>query len=153
MPGAEGNQQGAFCGLLEGGRGGIWDLNGEGNAGKRDDAAEAGRDGWNRPGGAESGSDENRLPTVSETKASGMEKDGPMPIHGKLLMTLPFRGISETDSVFSFCPPLFHAGSLSSTKRFPHEPCIVWFLRSGSRPGSPPSLRPAFLLVFSGARN
>ncbi|MBT9776534.1 hypothetical protein GPL15_08455, partial [Clostridium sp. MCC353] len=30
----------------------------------------------------------NRLPTVSETKAAGMEKDGPMPIHGKLFMGL-----------------------------------------------------------------
>ncbi|MBT9775936.1 hypothetical protein GPL15_05390 [Clostridium sp. MCC353] len=28
------------------------------------------------PGGAESDGDENRLPTVSETKAPGIEKDG-----------------------------------------------------------------------------
>ena len=57
------------------------------------------------PGGAESVGDENRLPTVSETKAPGTEKDGPMPIHGKLFMGL-YRsvGISETDLVFSFCP-------------------------------------------------
>ena len=57
------------------------------------------------PGGAESVGDENRLPTVSETKTPGMEKDGPMPIHGKLFMGL-YRsvGISETDLVFSFCP-------------------------------------------------
>ena len=57
------------------------------------------------PGGAESVGDENRLPTVSETKAPGIEKDGPMPIHGKLFMGL-YRsvGISETDLVFSFCP-------------------------------------------------
>ncbi|WP_275950468.1 hypothetical protein [Clostridium sp. MCC353] len=37
-----------------------------------------------------------------------MQKSGegsPMPLNGKLLMTSPFRGISETDSVFSFCPP------------------------------------------------
>ncbi|MBS6645287.1 MAG: hypothetical protein KH366_17045 [Clostridiaceae bacterium] len=64
-----------------------------------------GLDVWNRTGEAETFGDENRLPTVSKTKTAGMEKDGPMPIHGKLLMTLPFRGISETDSVFSFCPP------------------------------------------------
>ncbi|MBT9780135.1 hypothetical protein GPL15_27095 [Clostridium sp. MCC353] len=57
------------------------------------------------PGGAESVGDENRLPTVSETKAPGTEKDGPMPIHGKLFMGL-YRsvGISETDLVFSICP-------------------------------------------------
>ena len=57
------------------------------------------------PGKAESVGDENRLPTVSETKAPGTEKDGPMPIHGKLFMGL-YRsvGISETDLVFSFCP-------------------------------------------------
>ncbi|MBT9779253.1 hypothetical protein GPL15_22505 [Clostridium sp. MCC353] len=57
------------------------------------------------PDGAESVGDENRLPTVSETKAPGTEKDGPMPIHGKLFMGL-YRsvGISETDLVFSFCP-------------------------------------------------
>ena len=57
------------------------------------------------PGGTESVGDENRLPTVSETKAPGTEKDGPMPIHGKLFMGL-YRsvGISETDLVFSFCP-------------------------------------------------
>ncbi|MBS6643019.1 MAG: hypothetical protein KH366_05500, partial [Clostridiaceae bacterium] len=30
-------------------------------------------------GRAESGGDENRLPTVRDTKAAGMEKDGPMP--------------------------------------------------------------------------
>ncbi|MBT9779338.1 hypothetical protein GPL15_22935 [Clostridium sp. MCC353] len=57
------------------------------------------------PVGAESIGDENRLPTVSETKAPGTEKGGPMPIHGKLFIGL-YRsvGISETDSVFSFCP-------------------------------------------------
>ncbi|MBT9777812.1 hypothetical protein GPL15_15005 [Clostridium sp. MCC353] len=56
-------------------------------------------------GQGESFGDENQLPTVSETKAPGIEKDGPMPIHGKLFMGL-YRsvGISETDSVFSFCP-------------------------------------------------
>ncbi|MBT9776068.1 hypothetical protein GPL15_06060, partial [Clostridium sp. MCC353] len=32
------------------------------------------------PGGTEPVGDENRLPTVSETKAPGTEKDGPMPI-------------------------------------------------------------------------
>ncbi|WP_215696205.1 hypothetical protein, partial [Clostridium sp. MCC353] len=34
-----------------------------------------------------------------------LQKDGPMPIHGKLFMGL-YRsvGISETDLVFSFCP-------------------------------------------------
>ncbi|MBS6643891.1 MAG: hypothetical protein KH366_09950 [Clostridiaceae bacterium] len=58
------------------------------------------------PGGAESSGDENRLPTVRETKTAGREKDGSMPIHGKLFMGL-YRsaGISETDWVFSFCPP------------------------------------------------
>ncbi|MBT9779117.1 hypothetical protein GPL15_21795 [Clostridium sp. MCC353] len=61
--------------------------------------------GWLAPGGAVSVGDENRLPTVSETKAPGTEKDGAMPIHGKLFMGL-YRsvGISETDLVFSFCP-------------------------------------------------
>ncbi|WP_275950512.1 hypothetical protein [Clostridium sp. MCC353] len=34
---------------------------------------------WRRPWGAESVGDESLLPTVSETKAPGMEKDGPMP--------------------------------------------------------------------------
>ncbi|MBS6646583.1 MAG: hypothetical protein KH366_23680 [Clostridiaceae bacterium] len=59
-------------------------------------------------GRAEFFGDENRLPTVSETKAPGMEKDGPMPIHGKLFMGL-YRsvGISETDLVFGFCPSFF----------------------------------------------
>ena len=42
---------------------------------------------------------------LSGTKAFRMEKGGAMPIHGKLLMTLPFKGISETASDFSFCPP------------------------------------------------
>ncbi|MBT9779435.1 hypothetical protein GPL15_23435 [Clostridium sp. MCC353] len=57
------------------------------------------------PGKAESVGDENLLPTVSETKAPGTEKDGAMPIHGKLFMGL-YRsvGISETDLGFSFCP-------------------------------------------------
>ncbi|MBT9777573.1 hypothetical protein GPL15_13790 [Clostridium sp. MCC353] len=60
---------------------------------------------WEPDGGVESGGDENRLPTVRETKATGLEKDGPMPIHGKLFMGV-YRsvGISETDLVFSFCP-------------------------------------------------
>ncbi|WP_215700215.1 hypothetical protein, partial [Clostridium sp. MCC353] len=73
--------------------------------GKRDEGADREPDGWKGPGGAESVGDENQLPTVSETKALGMEKDGPMPIHGKLFMGL-YRsvGISETDLVFSFCP-------------------------------------------------
>ena len=62
-------------------------------------------------GQAEFFGDENRLPTVSEAKTAVMEKDGAMPIHGKLLMTLPFRGISETDSVFSFCPLFFMLGA------------------------------------------
>ncbi|MBT9779911.1 hypothetical protein GPL15_25915 [Clostridium sp. MCC353] len=56
-------------------------------------------------GGMESGGDENRLPAVRETKAPGIEKDGPMPIHGELFMGLHRSvGISETDLVFSFCP-------------------------------------------------
>ena len=64
-----------------------------------------GLDGWERMGPAEAFGDENRLPTVSETKTPGMEKDGPMPNHGKLFMGL-YRsvGISETNLVFSFCP-------------------------------------------------
>ncbi|MBT9779770.1 hypothetical protein GPL15_25190 [Clostridium sp. MCC353] len=57
------------------------------------------------PGRTKSCGDEGRLPTVSETKAAGMEKDGPMPIHGELFMGLHRSvGISETDLVFSFCP-------------------------------------------------
>ncbi|WP_275950480.1 hypothetical protein [Clostridium sp. MCC353] len=41
-----------------------------------------------------------------------MEKDGPMPIHGKLFKGL-YRsvGISETDSVFSFCPSFSTPGA------------------------------------------
>ncbi|MBS6646352.1 MAG: hypothetical protein KH366_22490 [Clostridiaceae bacterium] len=64
-----------------------------------------GLDGWERMGQAEFFGDENRLPTVSETKAAGMEKDGPMPNHGKLFMGL-YRsvGISAASLVFSFCP-------------------------------------------------
>ena len=64
------------------------------------------------PGGAESVGDENRLPTISETKAPWTEKDGAMPIHGKLFMGL-YRsvGISETDLVFSFCPSFFIPGA------------------------------------------
>ncbi|MBT9779847.1 hypothetical protein GPL15_25580 [Clostridium sp. MCC353] len=56
-------------------------------------------------GRPESNGTGKRLTTVSETKAAGMKKDGPMPIHGKLFMGL-YRsvGISETDLVFSFCP-------------------------------------------------
>ena len=38
-----------------------------------------GLDVWAQSGQAESVGDENRLPTVSETKTPGMEKDGPMP--------------------------------------------------------------------------
>ncbi|MBT9777537.1 hypothetical protein GPL15_13585 [Clostridium sp. MCC353] len=64
------------------------------------------------PGEAAAMSGENRLPTVSETKTPGAEKDGPMPIHGKLFMGL-YRsvGISETDLVFSFCPSFSTPGA------------------------------------------
>ncbi|MBT9775849.1 hypothetical protein GPL15_04900 [Clostridium sp. MCC353] len=76
-----------------------------GDAGKRCEAAPGGQDFEDRTGGAESGGDENQLPTVRETKAADMEKDGPMPIHGELFMGLHRSvGISETDLVFSFCP-------------------------------------------------
>ena len=79
-----------------------------------------------------------------------------MPIHGELLMTSPFRGISETDSEFQFLPAFFHTENLSSTKRFPHDPCIVDF--SGSSPlAFFPAIRtprfPAGLLWFKVFKN
>ena len=48
-----------------------------------------------------------------------------MPIHGKLLMTLPFRGISETDSEFQFLHAFFPSENLSSAKRSPRFPALL----------------------------
>ena len=55
---------------------------------------------WNGPGWPETGGDENRIPTVSETKIPGMEKDGPMPI----LITTYFTCFSGINIIF-FCFP------------------------------------------------
>ena len=63
--------------------------------------------GWLAPGGAESVGDENRLPTVSETKAAGMEKDGPMPIHGELFMDFTVQWASQKLIWFSVSARLF----------------------------------------------
>ncbi|WP_215700428.1 hypothetical protein, partial [Clostridium sp. MCC353] len=59
---------------------------------KRDEAAEAGLGDWKGPGWLESNGAGRRLPTVSETKAAGMENDGPMPIHGELFMDFTVQG-------------------------------------------------------------
>ncbi|MBS6644431.1 MAG: hypothetical protein KH366_12705 [Clostridiaceae bacterium] len=74
-----------------------------------------GLDVWRRPRGAESVGAENQLPTVSETKTPRMEKDGPMPIHGKLFMGLYREWASQKLIWFSvsarLCPspePNFH---------------------------------------------
>ena len=59
------------------------------------------------PGGAASVGDENRLPTISETKAPWTEKDGPMPIHGKLFMGLYREWASQKLIWFSVSARLF----------------------------------------------
>ncbi|WP_215701777.1 hypothetical protein, partial [Clostridium sp. MCC353] len=72
----------------------------------------------NRPGGAESSGDENRLPTVSETKTTGVEKDGPMPIHGELFMDFTVQGHLRNRFGFQFLPVFFHPCGLSFTNDF-----------------------------------
>ncbi|MBS6645547.1 MAG: hypothetical protein KH366_18385 [Clostridiaceae bacterium] len=67
--------------------------------------ADGGDEGWGAV--RETGDTGDGFQPLSGTKAFSMKEGGPMPIHGEPLMTSPFRGISETDSVFSFCPPSF----------------------------------------------
>ena len=63
-----------------------------------------------------------------------------MPIHGKLLMTLPFRGISETDSEFQFLPAFFPSENLSSAKRSPQDPRHLWSAPWSTWPCPPPQV-------------
>ncbi|MBS6646873.1 MAG: hypothetical protein KH366_25175 [Clostridiaceae bacterium] len=79
----------------------------ESYAGKRDEAAKGGVGLGNGTDWPESNGAGKRLPTVSETKAAGMEKDGPMPIHGELFMDFTVQWASQKQIWSSVSAHLF----------------------------------------------